>query len=70
MTPDSRAKEEAMSEEIKLRHDGLCPCGAVVPCEEETCDEPPGHELDCPECWEAIRKKPDPFDLACERRFD
>lgn len=51
-------------------HDGLCRCGAVVPCEETDCSEPPGHEYTCPECLAALRNQPDPDYLASERRYD
>lgn len=51
-------------------HDGRCRCGAVVPCCEGGCEEPSGHEYDCPECLARECGRPDPFDLACERRSD
>lgn len=53
-----------------LEHDGRCDCGAIVPCEESGCCEPPGHAYDCPECLQATMRRPDPFDVACERRHD
>ena len=52
-------------------HDGKCPvCGAVVPCLEADCDENPGHEYLCDDCLQRELDRPDPFDLACERRYD
>lgn len=51
-------------------HDGKCRCGVLVPCEEPDCSGIPGHEDICEECSRAEADRPDPFDLACERRYD
>jgi hypothetical protein len=51
-------------------HDGLCRCGAIVPCEESDCHEAPGHEYTCDECLQIERDRPDPTDLALERMHD
>ena len=52
-------------------HDGVCEyCRAYTPCEEPDCAETPGHEYVCQECLVALRERVDPFDSACERRWD
>lgn len=54
-----------------IEHDGTCiGCGKLIPCLEAECTEPPGHDYWCKDCLEKKIKKPDSFDLACERRYD
>jgi hypothetical protein len=54
-----------------IGHDGICMyCGALVPCDDIECIAPAGHESLCCDCMIKERNRPDPFDIACERRYD